>query len=41
LDRHATLDEETLVKESLKIASELCIYTNDRIKTFVLESKEA
>ncbi|NCD13323.1 MAG: ATP-dependent protease subunit HslV, partial [Epsilonproteobacteria bacterium] len=33
LDRHATLDEETLVKESLKIASELCIYTNDRIKT--------
>ncbi|AFL68528.1 ATP-dependent protease subunit HslV [Sulfurospirillum barnesii] len=41
LDRHASLDEETLVKESLKIASELCIYTNDRIKTFVLESKEA
>ncbi len=38
LDRHATLDEETLVKESLKIASELCIYTNDHIKTFVLES---
>lgn len=38
LDRHAMLDEETLVKESLKIASELCIYTNDHIKTFVLES---
>lgn len=37
LDRHSNLDEETLVKESLKIASELCIYTNDRIKTFVLE----
>ncbi|WNY98919.1 ATP-dependent protease subunit HslV [Sulfurospirillum sp. 'SP'] len=37
LDRHAHLDEETLVKESLKIASELCIYTNDHIKTFVLE----
>ncbi|MBP9565841.1 MAG: ATP-dependent protease subunit HslV [Sulfurospirillum sp.] len=41
LDRHATLDEETLVKESLKIASELCIYTNDRIKTFVLESNKS
>ena len=38
LDRHAKLDEETLVKESLKIASELCIYTNNHIKTFVLES---
>ena len=38
LDRHAHLDEETLVKESLKIASELCIYTNDHIKTFVLEN---
>ncbi len=41
LDRHANLDEETLVKESLKIASELCIYTNDHIKTYVLESKES
>ena len=38
LDRHAHLDEETLVKESLKIASELCIYTNDHIKTFALEN---
>ena len=38
LDRHAHLDEETLVKESLKIASELCIYTNEHIKTFVLEN---
>lgn len=41
LDRHATLDEETLVKESLKIASELCIYTNDNIKTYVLEANHA
>ncbi|QIR77229.1 ATP-dependent protease subunit HslV [Sulfurospirillum diekertiae] len=41
LDRHTNLDEETIVKESLKIASELCIYTNDNIKTYVLESKEA
>lgn len=41
LDRHANLDEETLVKESLKIASELCIYTNDHIKTFVIEGNNA
>jgi ATP-dependent HslUV protease subunit HslV len=37
LDRHAQLDEEDLVKESLKIAAELCIYTNDNIKTYILE----
>lgn len=41
LDRHTNLDEETLVKESLKIASELCIYTNDNIKTFVIEGNNA
>ncbi|DAB32330.1 MAG TPA: HslU--HslV peptidase proteolytic subunit [Sulfurospirillum sp. UBA11407] len=40
LDRHASLDEETLVKESLQIAGELCIYTNTNIKTFVLEDEE-
>ena len=40
LDRHASLDEETIVKESLLIASELCIYTSDKIKTYVLENKE-
>ena len=38
MDRFAKVDEETLVKESLKIASELCIYTSDKIKTFTLES---
>ncbi|HIP59288.1 MAG TPA: ATP-dependent protease subunit HslV [Campylobacterales bacterium] len=36
LDRHADLDEEKLVAESLLIASELCIYTSDNIKTFTL-----
>ncbi len=41
LDRFTDMDEEELVKESLKIASELCIYTNNNIKTFILEdSKE-
>ena len=40
LDRFAELDEESLVKESLLIASELCIYTSDKIKTFTLESEK-
>lgn len=38
LKRHAKeLNEETLVKESLKIASELCIYTNSNIKILKLQ----
>ena len=37
LDRHAELDALTLVKESLKIAGELCIYTNTNIKTLELK----
>jgi ATP-dependent HslUV protease subunit HslV len=37
LDRFAQLDEEKLVRESLQIASELCIYTSDNIKTYTLE----
>jgi len=38
LKRHAVdMDEEVLVKESLKIASELCIYTNDNIKILTLQ----
>ncbi len=39
LDRHADLDEEKLIKEALLIASELCIYTSDKIKTFSLEGE--
>ncbi|PHR58166.1 MAG: HslU--HslV peptidase proteolytic subunit [Arcobacter sp.] len=38
LKRHADLDEESLVKESLQIASELCIYTNNNIKLLSLEN---
>ena len=38
MDRFAKVDEETLVKESLKIASELCIYTSDKIKIYSLEN---
>ena len=38
LKRHVVdMDEELLVKESLKVAAELCIYTNHNIKTLILE----
>ncbi len=37
LDKHANLEPEELVKESLNIAADLCIYTNHNIKTFVLK----
>jgi len=37
LNRHADMDEEKIVYESLLIASELCIYTSDKIKHFTLE----
>ncbi len=37
LDRFSDMDEEELIKESLQIASELCIYTSDKIRTYTLE----
>jgi len=40
LEKHANLDPEELVKESLYVAGELCIYTNTNIKTFVLEEEK-
>ncbi|RAZ26604.1 ATP-dependent protease subunit HslV [Campylobacter hyointestinalis] len=36
LDKFANMNEEELVKESLKIAGEICIYTNTNIKTYAL-----
>jgi len=36
LDRHANLEARELVEESLKIAGELCIYTNTNIKILEL-----
>ena len=36
LDKFGNLNEEELVKESLKIASEICIYTNNHIKTYAI-----
>ena len=38
LDKHATLPADALVKESLMLAGELCIYTNQHIK--ILELKQ-
>jgi len=40
LKKHATLDEEELIKESLHIAADLCIYTNHNIKTLMLQESE-
>ncbi len=40
LDRFSNLDEEQLVRESLLIASELCIYTSDNIKVYQLIKEE-
>ena len=37
LAKHSDLDEEEVVKESLMIAGELCIYTNQNIKLLKLE----
>jgi ATP-dependent HslUV protease subunit HslV len=37
LVRHTEMDSEEIVKEALLIASEICVYTNDHIKTIVLE----
>jgi ATP-dependent HslUV protease subunit HslV len=37
LDKYASLSADELVKESLNIAGELCIYTNTNIKTLELK----
>ena len=40
LAKHADLDEEELVKSSLQIAGEICIYTNTNIKTYTIEDEK-
>ena len=40
LKKHSSLDEESIVRESLKIAGELCIYTNTNINIYTLEQKD-
>ncbi|MBO4359274.1 MAG: ATP-dependent protease subunit HslV [Eubacteriaceae bacterium] len=37
LVRHSDMDAADIVRESLKIASEICVYTNDNIKVIDLE----
>ncbi len=37
LDKHSDLEPIQLVQEAMKIAAELCIYTNDNIKILSLE----
>ena len=41
LKKHATLDAEELVKESLHIAADLCIYTNHEIKILKLNKSNS
>ena len=38
LVKHSNLDPETLVKEALNIAGDLCIYTNNNIRTLTIEA---
>lgn len=37
LEKHSSLDAEELVRESLMVAGELCIYTNQNIKLLTIE----
>ncbi len=41
LHKHAQMDPEALVRESLAIAADLCIYTNHQIKIHTLEKPSA
>ena len=40
LNKYSDLSAEDVVKESLLIASEICIYTNDNITVEVLNTNE-
>ena len=39
LVKHSNLEPEELVKESLQVAGDLCIYTNHNIRTLKIEAK--
>ena len=39
LKKHSSLDEEALVRESISIAADLCIYTNHNIKILSLDGE--
>jgi ATP-dependent HslUV protease subunit HslV len=36
---HSNLNAEEIVREALKIASDICIYTNDKISVQTLKGK--
>ena len=40
LVEHTTMDAETVAREALKIAGDLCIYTNQNVTVEVIKSKE-
>jgi len=40
LKKHSKLDEEELIRESLSIAADLCIYTNHNIKVLTLKGEK-
>ena len=40
LEKHSNLDPEELVKESLMIAGDLCIYTNHNIKLLTINEED-
>lgn len=40
LYKHSDIDEENLVRESLLIAGDICIYTNTNIKILILDNEE-
>jgi ATP-dependent HslUV protease subunit HslV len=37
LKKHSNLDAKTIVEESLKIASEICVYTNNHLTIEVIK----
>jgi len=39
LKRHSNLSADEIVREALKTASEICIYTNDKINVEIIENK--
>ena len=40
LKKYSSLSAKEIVEEALKTASEICIYTNDKINVEVIESKK-
>lgn len=40
LVEHTTMDAETIAREALKIAGDLCIYTNQNVTVEVIKAKE-